>query len=343
MPDEHRNPAAANANPATAADGVGAAGSVATGAASIDPAAAVLTDDTSAANPIAAAGNTATADTGSVDTSAANPAAAANTAAVDTSAANPVTHAGNTAAVDTSAANPITDAGNTAAADTSAANPITHAGNTAAAADTSAANPIAAAGNTDAGNTAAGNTDAADTGAANPITHAGNTAADAAGMIETRVRAALTRRHIAHWEWIAIDPQFGDTADFCREYGFDLPHCANTIIVASKRGPAAYCAGIVRGSDRLDVNRRVRALMGVSRASFASADETRRLTDMMIGGVTPLALPDDLPIYADRRLLAMDYIILGAGSRAAKLKLPPQELAKLPSLQFIDNLSIPAA
>ena len=273
-----------------------------------------------AANPIAYGAN-------NVDTSDAK-----TNAAADTSAANPIADAGNAAAADTSAANPIADAGNAAAADTSAANPIADAGNTAAA-DTGAANPIA-----DPGNAAA-----ADTGAANPIADAGNTDADAAGMIETRVRAALTRLNIAHWEWIAIDPRFGDTADFCREYGFDLPHCANTIIVASKRGPAAYCAGIVRGSDRLDVNRRVCALMGVSRASFASADETRQLTDMMIGGVTPLALPDDLPIYADRRLLAMDYIILGAGSRAAKLKMPPQELAKLPSLQFIDNLSLPAA
>ena len=161
-------------------------------------------------------------------------------------------------------------------------------------------------------------------------------------IIEEKVRAALAGRSIADWEWIAIDPQFGDTADFCAEYGFDLPHCANTIIVASKRGPPAHSACIVRGSDRLDVNRRVRGLMGVSRASFASADETRELTGMMIGGVTALALPDDLPIYADRRLLDMDYIILGAGSRSAKLKLPPQELNKLPGLEFIEGLSIPS-
>ena len=72
--------------------------------------------------------------------------------------------------------------------------------------------------------------------------------------IESRVRAALDALGIAGWEWIEIDPQYGDTADFCQQYGYDLPHCANTIIVASKRGPAAFCAGIVRGCDRLDVN-----------------------------------------------------------------------------------------
>ena len=166
---------------------------------------------------------------------------------------------------------------------------------------------------------------------------------DAPAVIEARVRNALARLDIAGWEWIEIDPQFGDTADFCAQYGFDLPHCANTIIVAGKRGPAACCAAIVRGSDRLDVNRAVRRLMGVSRASFASAEETRQLTGMMIGGVTALALPPELPIYADERLLEMDYIILGAGSRSAKLKMPPAELGKLPGLQFIAGLSLAAA
>lgn len=157
--------------------------------------------------------------------------------------------------------------------------------------------------------------------------------------VASRVRAALSGLDIADWEWIPIDPAFGDTADFCAEYGFDLPHCANTIIVASKRRPAAYCAGIVRGCDRLDVNRTVRRLMGVSRASFASADETRRLTGMLIGGVTALALPPQLPIYADQLLLEMDYVVLGAGSRSAKVKMPPAELSKLPNLQFIAGLS----
>ena len=158
--------------------------------------------------------------------------------------------------------------------------------------------------------------------------------------IEGRVRAALDELGIADWEWIEIDPQYGDTADFCRQYGYDAPHCANTIIVASKRGPAAHCAGIVRACDRLDVNKRVRGLMGVSRASFASAEVTREVTGMMIGGVTALALPEGLPIYADVRLLEMDYIILGAGSRSAKVRMAPQEMEKLPGLEFIEGLSI---
>ena len=55
-----------------------------------------------------------------------------------------------------------------------------------------------------------------------------------------------------------------------------------------------------------------------------------------------MALPEGLPIYADARLLEMDYVILGAGSRSGKVRMAPQEMEKLPGLEFIEGLSISA-
>ena len=81
--------------------------------------------------------------------------------------------------------------------------------------------------------------------------------------------------------------------------------------------------------------------MGVSRASFASPDETVELTGMLIGGVTPFALPDDLPLYVDDKLRSLDSIILGSGSRSAKLQIALSELAKIPNVEFVDGLSMP--
>ena len=144
----------------------------------------------------------------------------------------------------------------------------------------------------------------------------------------------------AEFEMFEIDPDFADTAQFCEKYGFPLDKSGNTIVVASKRGQKKYCACIVAATDRLDVNKRVKGLMEVSRASFANADETMELTGMMIGGVTPFGLPEDLPIYADAKLRDLDYVILGGGSRSFKLKMPPAELGKLPNLEFIEGLSL---
>lgn len=157
--------------------------------------------------------------------------------------------------------------------------------------------------------------------------------------IETTVGSALSRLDISY-EVISIDPEFADTAVFCQQYGFTLESCGNTIMVASRREPKQFCACVVRGSDRLDVNRTVKGLMKVSRLSFASAEDTAEVTGMLIGGVTPFALPGHIPVYADDKLLTLEYVILGSGSRSSKIKLAPDELKKIPGVEFVAGLSI---
>lgn len=142
------------------------------------------------------------------------------------------------------------------------------------------------------------------------------------------------------YEWIEVDPDFADTAAFCEKYDFRMDHSGNTIILASKRGEKKYSACIVLGTDRLDVNNKVRSLMEVSRLSFANADETMDLTGMMIGGVTPFALPTSLPIYVDAMIMDLDYVILGGGSRSGKLKVSPSALLQIPGARAIDGLSM---
>jgi prolyl-tRNA editing enzyme YbaK/EbsC (Cys-tRNA(Pro) deacylase) len=118
-----------------------------------------------------------------------------------------------------------------------------------------------------------------------------------------------------------------------------MDQSGNTIIVASKKEPKKYCACLVLATTRLDVNHVVRRLMDVSRVSFATAEETQALTGMMIGGVTLLALPPDLPIYVDDRIMALDYVILGGGSRSSKIKMAPDTLRKLPGLNVVLGLA----
>ncbi|HET7874063.1 MAG TPA: YbaK/EbsC family protein [Methylomirabilota bacterium] len=159
--------------------------------------------------------------------------------------------------------------------------------------------------------------------------------------IERKVTGVLDALGLPY-EWIRIDPAFADTAQFCERYGFTLDRSANTIIVASKKEPRQYAACVVRADRRLDVNHTVRKLMGVSRLSFATAEETMVLTGMMIGGVTVFALPEGLPLYADEHLMGLDWIILGSGSRSAKVKIAPEVLRRLPAAQVIPGLSTEA-
>jgi prolyl-tRNA editing enzyme YbaK/EbsC (Cys-tRNA(Pro) deacylase) len=90
---------------------------------------------------------------------------------------------------------------------------------------------------------------------------------------------------------------------------------------------------------QLDVNRRVRQLMGVSRASFATAEEMMALTGMQVGGVTPFALPAELPLYVDERIMSLDWVILGGGGRETKIKIAPEVFTKL-GAEIVADLGI---
>jgi prolyl-tRNA editing enzyme YbaK/EbsC (Cys-tRNA(Pro) deacylase) len=141
------------------------------------------------------------------------------------------------------------------------------------------------------------------------------------------------------YELITIDPAYADTAAFCEHYGYPQEQSGNTIIVASKKAPKKFAACVVLATTQLDVNRRVKQLLGVGRASFASAEEMQAVTGMQIGGVTPFTLPAELPLYVDARIMQLDWVILGSGGRSSKIKLSPEVFHKL-GAEIIPSLGI---
>jgi prolyl-tRNA editing enzyme YbaK/EbsC (Cys-tRNA(Pro) deacylase) len=131
------------------------------------------------------------------------------------------------------------------------------------------------------------------------------------------------------YEIVACDPALADTAQFCEAYGYALEDSANTIVVTGKSDPPVHAACVVLATTRLDVNKVVKKRMGVRRASFARGEEIERLTGMAIGGVTPIGLPSDLPLWVDNRVMERTRIILGGGSRDRKVFASPEILTAL--------------
>ena len=151
---------------------------------------------------------------------------------------------------------------------------------------------------------------------------------------------ALDRLGVAY-AVMACDPDFADTAAFCERYGVRPEESANTIIVVAKGDPKRYVACVVTAATRLDVNGAVRRRLGVRKASFASAEETMDLTGMMIGGVTPFALPADLPIWIDAAVLDQATVVVGGGSRSQKIRVSPDVLGRLPGAEVVESLATP--
>lgn len=158
------------------------------------------------------------------------------------------------------------------------------------------------------------------------------------GPAEEQVLQALDAFGVAY-EVMAIDPACADTAVFCERYGVPLEHSANAILVASKKEPKKYAACVVLATTQLDVNRRVCGLLGVPRASFATADEMRAVTGMEVGGMTPFALPAGLPLYVDGRVAALPWVVVGGGGRGMKIRISPEVFARL-GAEIVSGLAV---
>lgn len=154
------------------------------------------------------------------------------------------------------------------------------------------------------------------------------------------IRAVLEGSSLPFEVW-DCDPDMADTAVFCERYGVPPEKSANTILVRSKTGDLKYAFCVVLATHRLDVNKTVRKKLGARKVSFAAQEEARELTGMEIGGVTALALPEDVPLWIDAAVMDCDYVILGGGNRSSKLKVSPEIFRTTPNTEVVEGLATP--
>jgi prolyl-tRNA editing enzyme YbaK/EbsC (Cys-tRNA(Pro) deacylase) len=86
----------------------------------------------------------------------------------------------------------------------------------------------------------------------------------------------------------------------------------------------------VTGDDRLDPKAVRDVLSGDwKRLSFASAEDIRRVTGFVQGAVTPLALPEDVPVIFDEAIARCQKVNISSGDPMAGLELDPHDLIRL--------------
>jgi prolyl-tRNA editing enzyme YbaK/EbsC (Cys-tRNA(Pro) deacylase) len=158
-----------------------------------------------------------------------------------------------------------------------------------------------------------------------------------------RAVIADLERLALEYEVMECDPELADTAQFCEAYGVALEESANAILVASKKPEGLHAVCVALAHTRLDVNGAVRRRLGARKVSFAPAELTRDLTGQDIGGVTIFGLPDGLAVWLDARVLSCDRIVVGAGSRSAKIRLDPTQLVGVERYEFVEDLAVAVA
>jgi prolyl-tRNA editing enzyme YbaK/EbsC (Cys-tRNA(Pro) deacylase) len=136
-----------------------------------------------------------------------------------------------------------------------------------------------------------------------------------------------------------IDPALADTAAFCERYEVALTESANCVVVAGRReGQTRMAACMVLATTRADVNGLVKRELDVRKASFAATETAVELTGMEFGGITPIGLPAEWPLFVDEAVAATDRVVIGSGVRRSKLTLSGAAVASLPGAVVLAGL-----
>ena len=161
------------------------------------------------------------------------------------------------------------------------------------------------------------------------------------GQSLPQIEAFLEASGLPYEIW-PCDDSLADTAAFCAHYRVPPDNSVNAILVRSKTEPGNMALCMVPATHRLDVNNVVRKRLGAKKASFAPREDTRALTGMEIGGVTPIGLPPGIRVWVESGVMGLDYIILGGGNRTSKLKVPPAIFRSVPDCDIVEGLARPA-
>lgn len=138
---------------------------------------------------------------------------------------------------------------------------------------------------------------------------------------------------------VEVDPELADTAAMTAAYDLPLTASGNCVVVVGARsGEERIAACVVRADTRADVNKTVRKLLDVRKATFLSMERAVEESGMAYGGITPVGLPSGWRLLVDERLLAEPVVIVGSGVRRSKLLLPGSVLADLPGAEIVTDL-----
>jgi prolyl-tRNA editing enzyme YbaK/EbsC (Cys-tRNA(Pro) deacylase) len=148
------------------------------------------------------------------------------------------------------------------------------------------------------------------------------------------------RDYVPSAQVFEVDPAHADTETLCQVYDLPMDVMANAVLVLGRRGgDDRYACCMTLAHRRVDVNNVARRKLDVRKASFAPMEFAVEASGMEYGGITPVGLPADWPVWVDGAVADTELVCIGAGIRGAKLLLPGADLLKLPTAERVDDLA----
>lgn len=124
--------------------------------------------------------------------------------------------------------------------------------------------------------------------------------------------------------------------DVADAIGFPQDEVFKTLValdVAPGQKPALV---LIPGNQTLDLKKLAKAI-GAKKMQMATRAEAEKLTGLLAGGISPLALINrGFAVYLDSRAQKLERIYISAGERGAQVGIGVAELVKLTRARFVD-------
>jgi len=141
-----------------------------------------------------------------------------------------------------------------------------------------------------------------------------------AGSAE-RVRAYLGE-HVGEYEIIEFETSTKTARQAAEAAGCELGQIVKSLVFAVDGRPVL----VLVAGDRRGDGAAIAELMGGGEAHFATAEQVRAATGYAIGGVSPFALPDGLPVLVDESLERFDTVYPAGGTPASMVRMRRTDL-----------------
>jgi prolyl-tRNA editing enzyme YbaK/EbsC (Cys-tRNA(Pro) deacylase) len=138
-----------------------------------------------------------------------------------------------------------------------------------------------------------------------------------------RVQAALRRAGL-EIEVTELAESTRTAQEAAQAVGAEVAQIVKSLVFQAETEPVLI---LVSGANRVDPELVGKTLGRPLRQ--ARADEVRRATGFAIGGVAPVGLTQDLPVYFDASLLSFDRVWAAAGTPRSIFPIEPGELLRV--------------
>ncbi len=139
-----------------------------------------------------------------------------------------------------------------------------------------------------------------------------------------QVRAFLEAAGIAK-EIHTFDESTHNSDLAAKSLGVAVGQIAKTILLMVDDGPVVV---VISGDRRVDF-KKVKALRGGRRVRLAGPEDVVARTGFKVGAVSPVALPEGIPVYVDASLKRFDAVFPAAGETNNMFATTPAELLAL--------------